>query len=74
MELLKVSEEAKPREFSKQRWQDCVELWVAERDCSGSGLDESPQDIAEVSREHLGDLILTPSCGVSWELRDENRP
>lgn len=34
----KVAEEAKPKQFSKQRWQDCVELQVADGGCSGMSL------------------------------------
>lgn len=50
MELLKVSEEAKPREFSKQKWQGCIELWAADRDCSGSVLS---QDLMKVTKPQL---------------------
>lgn len=56
MELIKVSEEAKPREFSKQRWQDCVELWAADRDCSGSVLS---QDLMKVTKLQLRSVEST---------------
>lgn len=65
VEILKVSEEGKPREFSRQRWQDCVELWVADRHCSGSVLS---QDLLKVTKTQLR------SVESSWVISSWQRP
>lgn len=46
-EAFKVAEEAKPERFSKQRRQDCAELWVAETGCSSTLLSYNIPEVTE---------------------------